>query len=162
MTCDQKNPPPLQGRGKGWGLSKPRLQELQTHAQGLRSNATGPEKKLWQHLSGSKHGGYKFRRQAVIGNYVADFLCAQKALVIEVDGETHDQARDVKRDAWLAEHGYHVLRVTNDDVLMQIDRVLDHIFAVVSKLPDRWPRGVSPTPNPSPEGEGDKMDSAHA
>jgi very-short-patch-repair endonuclease len=156
------NSPPLQGRGKGWGMAKPRLNELQIHARRLRREVTGPEKKLWQYLSGSKNGGFKFRRQAVVGNYIADFLCPQKALIVEVDGETHEEIRDARRDTWLNAHGYTVLRVTNDDVLTQLDRVVEHIFIVVSGLPDRWSQDVSPTPNPSPEGEGDSMEFIHA
>jgi very-short-patch-repair endonuclease len=168
LSLGQTDSPPLQGRGKGWGMNKARLQEMHTRARTLRTEATGPEKKLWAYLSGAKCGGFKFRRQAVVGPYIADFLCPQKALIIEVDGETHDVMRDAKRDAWLAAHGYQVLRVSNDDVLMQLDRVLDHIFQTVSQLPDRWQRNdeptlnPSPTPNPSPEGEGGSLDFVYA
>lgn len=57
--------PPLQGRGKGWGVTAARLEELQARAREMRNNPTEPEKRLWRALS-RKQIGAKFRRQAVI------------------------------------------------------------------------------------------------
>ena len=106
---ENEQTPPLQGRGKGWGLSKQALAPLQAHAVTMRREPTEPEKRLWRALSGSKLAGFKFRRQAVIGPYIADFLCPQKALVVEVDGDTHAEGVDAVRDAWLVAHGYIVV-----------------------------------------------------
>ncbi len=143
--------PPLQGRGKGWGLSVEQLRLLHKRAAEMRRNPTEPEKRLWRHLSNGQLGGHKFRRQAVIGWFIADFHCPQKALIVEVDGDTHDAAKDRLRDDVLAERGFRVVRVTNGDVMANMDGVLRHLLLVLDAMPDRWDR---PRPNPSPEGEG--------
>jgi very-short-patch-repair endonuclease len=156
------NSPPLQGRGKGWGLSKTRLGVLQTYAKEMRRLPTEMEKALWKKLQNSQLGGYKFRRQAVVGNYIADFLCAQKALVVEIDGETHVQIKDDKRDSALGELGFQVLRVTNKDVVHNIDGVMEIVLHALRQAPDRWPRKDSPHPNPSPEGEGLRIETENA
>ncbi|HZG09684.1 MAG TPA: endonuclease domain-containing protein [Allosphingosinicella sp.] len=127
------------------------LQELHRRAIEMRRNPTEPEKRLWRNLSNGQLDGHKFRRQAVIGCYIADFLCPQKALIVEVDGDTHDEAKDRLRDDILSARGYRVVRVTNDDVMTNIDGVLQHILISVSQTPPRW---NNPHPNPSPEGEG--------
>jgi very-short-patch-repair endonuclease len=62
-------------------------------ARQMRNTPTEPEKRLWRHLSNSQLG-YKFRRQSVIGHYIVDFLCPAKALIVEVDGDTHDAEAD--------------------------------------------------------------------
>jgi very-short-patch-repair endonuclease len=87
----------------------------------------------------------------VVGPYIADFLCPQKALIVEVDGETHDAEQDRRRDDALADYGFEVLRVTNQDVMTNLDGVLRFILAALQQASERW---ASPHPNPSPEGEG--------
>ena len=149
--------PPLQGRGLGWGLSNAQLDELHRRAAEMRRNPTEPEKRLWRNLSNSQLDGHKFRRQSVIGSFIADFLCPQKALIVEVDGDTHDEGKDRLRDDILAKRGFRVVRVTNDDVMTNMDGVLQHILIVLNKTPPRW---NSPHPNPSPEGEGLERDAA--
>jgi very-short-patch-repair endonuclease len=146
-----KKAPPLKGRGLGWGLSIERIQWLQKRAAEMRRNPTEPEKRLWRHLSNSQLHAHKFRRQAVIGPFIADFLCPQLALIVEVDGDTHDDAKDGLRDDQLAGFGYQVVRVTNHDVMTNMDGVLHVIGAALQVAPPRW---NSPHPNPSPEGEG--------
>ncbi len=143
--------PPLQGRGKGWGLSVEQLRLLHERAAEMRRNPTEPEKRLWRHLSNGQLFGHKFRRQSVIGRFIADFLCPQRALIVEVDGDTHDAAKDRLRDDMLTGHGFRVVRVTNGDVMTNIDGVLAHIAEALSAAPMRWNK---PHPNPSPEGEG--------
>ncbi|QEH81450.1 endonuclease domain-containing protein [Sphingomonas sp. C8-2] len=114
----------------------------------MRNAPTEPERRLWRHLSNSQLG-YKFRRQSVIGRFIVDFLCPAKALIIEIDGDTHDTDCDELRDTLLADWGYRTIRFTNADVMRNIEGVLDVISRTVLALPDRWPH-----PNPSPEGEG--------
>jgi very-short-patch-repair endonuclease len=143
--------PPLQGRGLGWGLSNAQLKELHRRAAEMRRNPTEPEKRLWRHLSNGQLEGHKFRRQSVIGCFIADFMCPQRALIVEVDGDTHDEGKDRLRDDVLAERGFRTVRVANDDVMSNMDGVLQHILIVLNKTPRRW---NSPHPNPSPEGEG--------
>jgi very-short-patch-repair endonuclease len=112
----------------------------------MRNNPTEPEKRLWRTLSG-KRVGAKFRRQAVIPPYIADFACPALDLIIEVDGDTHDAPVDARRDAYLESQGYRVLRFGNADVMGNIDGV----FGVIS---DAVEAAQAPHPNPSPEGEG--------
>ena len=145
------NSPPLQGRGKGWGLSAEYLALLHKRAAEMRGNPTEPEKRVWGVLSGSQLGGHKFRRQAVIAPFIADFLCPQRSLIVEVDGDTHDETKDRLRDDVLAERGYDVVRVTNHEVMTNLEGVAFAIGAALAEAVRRWDR---PHPNPSPEGEG--------
>ena len=142
--------PPLQGRGLGWGLSQEQIDWLHQRAREMRRNPTEPEKRLWRNLSNSQLAGLKFRRQEVIGPFIADFMCPGRALIVEVDGDTHDEAKDRLRDDELAEFGFLVLRVTNGDVMANADGVLAAILAAAEGRASRH----SPHPNPSPEGEG--------
>jgi very-short-patch-repair endonuclease len=145
------NTPPLEGRGRGWGLTAGRIAQLQSHAAAMRREPTEPEKRLWRMLSNRQLGGYKFRRQAVIGQIIADFLCPAKGLIVEVDGDTHiDPAADARRDTTLTIQGYYVVRVINADVMRNMDGVLRLLLDTLEALPQRRP----PHPNPSPEGEG--------
>jgi very-short-patch-repair endonuclease len=122
---------------------------LKARARALRNAPTEPEAILWQHLRASQLGGFKFRRQVAIPPFVADFLCPSKALVVEVDGWTHEQAKDARRDAQLQSRGYTTIRFSNVDVRGNIHGVLEVLLEKLQSLPDRWPH-----PNPSPEGEG--------
>jgi len=139
--------PPLQGRGRGWGLTANTLAELNEHARQMRNNPTEPEKRLWRSLSNSQLGGWKFRRQQVIGQFIADFVCPSAKLILEVDGETHDAEADAARDVALMRLGYSVLRVTNEEVMRNVEGVKVAILQALK-------RAESPHPNPSPEGEG--------
>jgi very-short-patch-repair endonuclease len=147
------NAPPLQGRGKGSGLSAWRMDELAGYAREMRRDPTEPEKRLWRRLSASQLGGYKFRRQARIGPFIADFMCPRKALIVEVDGETHSVETDRRRDAALGRMGFRVVHLINLDVMRNIDGALTAILEALEAAPLRW---ASPHPNPSPEGEGRK------
>jgi very-short-patch-repair endonuclease len=145
------NSPPLQGRGRGWGLSATMLSELHDRAAQMRRNPTEPEKRLWRILSRSQLDGFKFRRQDVIGWFIADFMCPARSLIVEVDGDTHDEAKDRLRDDILGERGFRVLRVTNHDVMSNIEGVADAISRALSL---NVACAESPHPNPSPKGEG--------
>ena len=90
-------------------------------------------------------GGYKFRFQASIGPYVLDFLCAQKRLIVEIDGSQHTPDADRKRTAFLECHGYRVLRFWNNDVTDNLDGVLITALEQLKSLPDAHDR---PSPNP--------------
>jgi len=148
------NAPPLMGWGGGWGLPAAQLLELQSRAKDMRSNPTEPEKRLWRHLSNSQLGGFKFRRQEVVASSIADFACPSAALIVEVDGDTHDDLKDRLRDDVLARKGWHVLHVTNEDVMRNMDEVLASILEILGRAPN-------PHPNPSPEGEGLEEAKAH-
>src|SRR6476646_389913 len=98
------------------------------------------EAALWRHLSRSQLSGYKFRRQHVIGNCIVDFFCPRKALIVEVDGDTHHAQSDAVRDRINEHRGYRTIRFTNEDVAKNLDGVLEHLLAELARLPDRWPR----------------------
>ncbi len=142
--------PPLQGRGLGWGLSQEQIDWLHSRAREMRRNPTEPEKRLWRNLSNGQLGGLKFRRQEVIGRYIADFMCPARSLIVEVDGDTHDEAKDKLRDDVLAQFGFLVMRVTNQDVMSNPEGVLTAIGLAAKGRASRH----NPHPNPSPEGEG--------
>jgi very-short-patch-repair endonuclease len=121
----------------------------------MRREPTEPEKLLWRHLSNSQLGGYKFRRQATVEPRIADFFCPAKALIVEVDGLTHESSTDTRRDSLLAARGFSTIRFTNEEVMSNMEGVLTAILQRLESLPDRrWASHDSPTPNPSPEGEG--------
>ncbi len=142
--------PPLQGRGLGWGLSVEQIRWLHECAHEMRRNPTEPEKRLWRNLSSSQVDDLKFRRQEVIGPYIADFMCPARSLIVEVDGDTHDEAKDRLRDDVLAQFGFLVLRMTNYEVMSNAEGVVEAIRLAASGRSSRH----SPHPNPSPEGEG--------
>ena len=107
-----------------------------------------PEVLLWEHLRGGK-AGVKFRRQHPIGPYVADFYCPAAKLAIEIDGEAHDRSgrieMDPKRDAFLNENGYQVLRVSAVEVMKSPDAVASMI-AVVALAAAPLHRSAVPLP----------------
>ncbi|MEP2990820.1 MAG: peptide chain release factor N(5)-glutamine methyltransferase [Parasphingorhabdus sp.] len=152
MAKNRTQTPPLQGRGKGWGISKARLAILQKRAKAMRLNPTEPEKILWRHLSRSQIGGHKFRRQAVIGEYIADFYCPGRSLIVEVDGDTHDSEKDGIRDRNLMGFGCRTLRFTNEEVMQNMSGVLERISLSLREAVSS--QSGLPHPNPSPEGEG--------
>jgi very-short-patch-repair endonuclease len=123
------SPPPLWGRVRVGGRTIPN--RLTTLAKTLRRNATSAERRLWQGLRREQVAGFRFRRQVILGGFIADFVCLEARLVIEVDGATHGMddeiARDTARSAVLAAQGYDVLRFTNDDVFHNLDGVIETI-----------------------------------
>jgi very-short-patch-repair endonuclease len=109
-----------------------------SQARRLRRDMTNAEATLWRTLRGSRIDGLKFRRQVPVGPYIADFLCFQRRLIVELDGAPHDseerQSRDRVRDEWLREQGYLVLRFANDLVIGGGDIVVDKIRAAIAGL----------------------------
>jgi very-short-patch-repair endonuclease len=98
---------------------------LQPYANDLRKNMTKAEACLWKYvLKAGKMRGYKFRRQRPVLNYIADFMCFDLKLVIEVDGYTHLLAETIEKDKVktrdLENAGYHVLRFSDEEVLTGI------------------------------------------
>ena len=94
-------------------------------ARRLRANQTDAETVLWNRSRNRQIDGHKFVRQMPIENYVCDFVCRERLLIIEVDGGQHNEsAADAIRDRRLSEGGYRVLRFWNHDVLGNIEGVL--------------------------------------
>lgn len=103
---------------------------LKENARHNRNNPTEAEDYLWHFLSGGING-CKFRRQHIISNYIADFVCLSQKLIIEIDGEYHNtpnqMASDQERTSYLQQYGFRVIRFSNDQVLMHTDDVIRHI-----------------------------------
>lgn len=100
---------------------------------------TKAERVLWREIRYRQILGRKFRRQAPIGPFIADFLCVECRLVIELDGGQHalaaGRASDAGRDTCLAAQGYIVLRFWNNEVADNLAGVLERICEVVKKPP---------------------------
>lgn len=98
-------------------------------ARVLRTSSTDVENLLWRQLRRKELAGLKFRRQQPIDNYVVDFVCFEKRVVIEVDGGRHasERDKDAERDEYLIRNGFKVLRFWNNEVLQNIDGVLEVI-----------------------------------
>lgn len=93
--------------------------KLKPLARQLRHEPTQAEDALWQLLRGRRLGGFKFRRQYAIERFIVDFVCLEKRLIVEVDGEIHDHQieYDAIRQTFLEAQGFRVLRFRNDEVL---------------------------------------------
>lgn len=113
-----------------------------------RKNPTEAEEKLWSILSGKKIGGYKFRRQHIIGNYIADFICLKENFIIEVDGGIHqlpeNKASDKSRTKDLNDLGYTVIRFLNEEVLFDSDKVISRILTALKEEKFNQPTTQSP------------------
>jgi len=109
---------PARGEGKD-GAEMPR------RARELRQRMTNAERKLWYALRDRRFARFKFRRQVPIGRFIADFVCFERRLVIEVDGGQHaESVRDQWRDRWFAANGFRVLRFWNNEVLKNLEGVM--------------------------------------
>jgi very-short-patch-repair endonuclease len=102
-----------------------RNQAMLERAQQLRMTTNAAEQRMWSIVRAERFAGLKFRRQHVIGNYIADFVCLPARLVVEVDGDTHgsDEAelKDARRTEEIERAGYRVIRFWNDYVLNDSD-----------------------------------------
>lgn len=104
-------------------------------ARHLRREQTPAEARLWDLVRGRRLAGAKFRRQVPVERYVADFVCVEARLIVEIDGRVHDdeeaQLRDIERTAILESCGYLLIRFTNDVVLNDPGRVCETIIATL-------------------------------
>jgi methionine--tRNA ligase beta chain len=114
---------------------------LKEFVKGHRSNPTDAELALWETLRGKQLDGYKFRRQHIIGNYIADFVCLPAKLIIEVDGLIHqlpeNRASDEQRTEELNRLSFEVIRFNNVEVINERERVANEILAAVAKRKDQ-------------------------
>ena len=119
------------------------MDAMRLRARELRNDATDAERHLWRYLKLRQLAGLRFRRQVPIGPYVADFLCPQARLIVELDGGQHVERIDADeaRTRVLVDLGYGVLRYWNDDALLRTQDVLDDIL--------RYANSTPPQPSPS-------------
>src|SRR5665213_329510 len=99
-------------------------------ARELRRNQTEPERAAWTMLRNRRFAAFKFRRQVPLGPFIADFVCLERRVILELDGGQHTQERayDARRDAWLKEHGFRVARVWNHQLFEERDAVEELIL----------------------------------
>lgn len=112
--------------------------ELKVLRKELRQNLTPAEAFLWKYLSKSQLKGRKFRRQHSIEHYIVDFYCPSEKLIVELDGQIHDNPRAIKkdriRDGRLNSLGFKVLRFENKLVFDDLDGVLKTISENFKKI----------------------------
>jgi len=105
-------------------------------ARALRKAMTDGERRLWRELRGKQVKGMRFRRQHPIGPYIADFVCLEKRLVVEVDGGQHAEpahvAHDRRRDGWLEREGYRVIRFTASEVMSNTAGIVRLIWGILN------------------------------
>jgi very-short-patch-repair endonuclease len=120
-------------------------------ARHLRKNMTDTERFVWARIRYRQLGGFRFRRQAPIGPYVADFVCFEAKLVLELDGGQH-AARveaDAERTRWLESQGFRVFRVWNFEVSDDWDAVAEAIGRLLAESEDPPPAASR---RPPPQG----------
>ena len=120
-----------------WNTANPLYYDLlKRYAYKNRYNQTEAEQNLWYHLSGN-HLGLHFRRQHIIGCYIADFICVNRNLIIEIDGGYHSQEeqkiKDYLRTEDIEKMGFEVMRFSNDEIFRNLPEVLDKIFNKIAK-----------------------------
>jgi very-short-patch-repair endonuclease len=139
--------PSFEGRaGDGWRIflnvserNYPKVsQRVRKYAKQNRNEPTNAETILWNRLKNSQTG-FKFSRQIVIGNYIADFCCRSHKVVVELDGDSHEKLieEDLARDEYMTKLGYLVLRIANSDVYDHLDEVVEHIRCACEDRP-QW------------------------
>jgi len=102
----------------------------------LRQSMTDAERRVWQILRSQQINGFKFRRQVPIGRYIADFVCHEARLIVEIDGGQHEPSapREIERTAFLQSEGHRVLRFWNNEVLENLDGVSQAIAEELGRI----------------------------
>ena len=116
---------PARGEGKRGAATSTVSPLMRRRARALRLNMTDAERKLWYVLRDRRFAGFKFSRQVPVGPFIADFVCFEERLVIEVDGGHHAESlRDQRRDRWFSANEFRVLRFWNNEVLTNLEGVM--------------------------------------
>lgn len=141
------HPQPLSQREKGVNYRGGfKFASLVERAKELRHQQTPAEEAFWDLARNRQVDGLKFRRQHQIGDYIVDFFCNEKKLVVEFDGAVHGTERmvkhDHKRDAYLKALGYHILRFPNEEISANTEAVLQQIISASHELPSTSGRGA--------------------
>ena len=107
------------------------MDEPLKRARELRKGQTDTERRMWSKLRARRFASFKFRRQVPIGKYIADFVCFDRRLIIELDGGQHTVQKeyDARRTAWFEAHGFHVVRFWNHEVWEEAEPVEELIWA---------------------------------
>ena len=101
-------------------------------ARELRRDMSNTERRVWYNLRRTQLSGYRFRRQLPIGPYFVDFCCLKARLVVEIDGDGHeDEDRDRRKTEYLKSQGFQVIRIDASETDRNMDGVIHHIWAVL-------------------------------
>jgi methylmalonyl-CoA mutase cobalamin-binding domain/chain len=135
------------GEKQTWETASPAMYDkLKERAKEMRNKSTEAEKMLWNVLSNKGIEGFKFRRQHIIGEYIVDFVCLEKKLIIEVDGSIHNLTEQIEHDKertiWLESKGFKVVRYSNQQVLNNLFETIESIRKELSKKLVVPPSGV--------------------
>ena len=119
------------------------MNELTQKARNLRTNMTDQERKFWAIVRKEQFHNYRFLRQYIIGNYIVDFICREKKIIIEIDGGQHSENvdYDIARTKFLESKGYKVIRFWNNDIDNNISGVyqkLEDVFDVHPSQPSLY------------------------
>jgi very-short-patch-repair endonuclease len=128
-------------------------------AKDLRQTQTEAETFVWSELRSRRFSGFKFRRQVPLGNYIVDFVCLDRRVIVELDGGQHNEvarkAYDARRDAWLRGSGFVVLRFWNSDVFLDWEAMAERIRHTLQGRPSKQGAAAPSPPAPLPQwGEG--------
>jgi cobalamin-dependent methionine synthase I/very-short-patch-repair endonuclease len=135
---------------QSWETASPAMYDkLKFRAKEMRKKPTEAEKMLWNVLSNKGIDNYKFRRQHIIGEFIVDFVCLEKRLVIEVDGSIHNEPQQIEHDKnrieWLESKGFKVIRYTNNQVINDLVKTIETIGSELSTnigVPPSGTRGL--------------------
>jgi len=118
-------------------------------ARTLRQNMTEAERRIWQILRLNRMKGCKFRRQVPIGPYIADFVCHEARLIVEIDGGQLDRLspREAERSRFLQNEGYRILRFWNNEVLANLDGVHETIASELGRITPTQTLFLEPSPS---------------
>ena len=113
----------------------------------MRLNPTDAEKRLWSMPRDRRMPAFKFKRQFVIDPYIVDFVCFERRLIVEADAQHAESDGDLRRDTFLRQQGFTVLRFWNNEVLRNSAGVFDAIHAeLTTPHPPIAAQWVPPTP----------------
>jgi len=123
----------------------------------MRHSSTAAELAMWRLLRHRSLSGFKFRRQAPVENFILDFVCFERRIVVEIDGSQHaNSSLDAVRDTRLSDAGFQIIRYWNNDVLMRPTSVLEDIVARLTENEGNPSpgSGLRPEPPSPARGEG--------
>ncbi len=114
------------------------MEEIYNIARKLRKNSTEQERKMWKLLRNRGFKNLKFKRQVPMGNYVVDFLCEEKKLIIEIDGGQHNEPENIINDKirteYLESEGYCIVRFWNNEIDGNMSGVYDRLTEIVEGI----------------------------
>jgi very-short-patch-repair endonuclease len=124
---------------------RPTAKRIRDFAKKMRRVPTDAEAAMWRLLRDRRLAQFKFRRQIPFQNFILDFVCFEKRMIVEIDGSQHASSeRDATRDAVLMAEGFRILRYWNNDVLQQRSAILEDILAKLAEPIEPLTRRLTP------------------